>query len=157
MRVDDSGPSLTIAMLDEFEEHFNLELPQDYRLFMIEHNGGRPEEDWVFDFIEAGSEGATSSVLCDFYFIDRIDNDSLYSIASLYQFLVEEELIPPSLLPIACDPGGNYLLLCVSERDYGKVCFGNHELADSETGYYIMSLIADSFTEFIESLYLDQS
>ncbi len=150
MKINNSGSQLTGDIITEVEKQLKIKLPKDYKDFMIKHNGGRPEEDWGFDFIETGSGDTTSSLICDFATISNEYN----SLQNGYKNLVEAEEIPPGLLPIADDPGGNIIFLSVAEEDYGKVCFGNHELADPETGFLVMSLIADSFTEFIDKLYI---
>jgi cell wall assembly regulator SMI1 len=149
MIIHSSATPLTNANVSEFENNFRIMLPQDYKEFMLTNNGGRPEKEWGFDFIETGKTSPTSSLICEFLAICTRYN----SIQNAYNNLVESKEIPPGLLPIANDPGGNIILLSVAEEDYGKVCFGNHELEDPETAYIVMSPIADSFTEFINKCY----
>lgn len=151
MRMEESVAPVSEATILEFEAIFRLQLPQDYKEFMLEHNGGRPEDDWVFDFIETGSEEPTSSMVCDFMSFSA-EYDSLQN---AYKNLIEAKEVPTGLLPIADDPGGNLILMSVAQEDHGKVCFGNHELEDPETGYIVFSPIADSFTAFINSLHID--
>ena len=51
--------------------------------------------------------------------------------------IIKREQVPPELLPIAADVCGNMIMMSVAEKDYGKVCFGNHEMEDLETGYIL--------------------
>ena len=146
---------LSETMLKEFELRLSIKLPQDYRDFMLEHNGGYPAEAWDFDFIETGIDKSTSSIVSEFYSIDAPDKKTYNDIATRYVDLVNASLIPPSLIPIADDVFGNPILLSVSGDDYGHVYFANHELEDTETRYMVMSPIADSFTEFISKLYIE--
>lgn len=45
MKIYDSGANLTSNDLLEYEKQLNLKFPEDYRLFMINHNGGKTEKD----------------------------------------------------------------------------------------------------------------
>jgi hypothetical protein len=60
--------------------------------------------------------------------------------------------IPKGLVPVACDPFGNQILLGVNER-HGVVFFWDHEL---ETGddptWNNVSQIAPSFNDFLDML-----
>ena len=88
--------------------------------------------------------------MCDFFSI----SDEYDSLQKAYNNLVESGDSPAGLVPIADDPNGNYLFLSVAEDDFGKVCFGDHELRDSETGYIVVSDVAESFTEFLNIIYI---
>jgi hypothetical protein len=39
---------VSVAVISEFEASFGITLPQDYKVFMLECSGGRPEADWVY-------------------------------------------------------------------------------------------------------------
>ena len=149
MKIKTTATLLTEVDISEFEISFKIKLPEEYRNFMLEQNGGRPEKEWGFDFVETGNSNPTGSIICDFLAISTKYN----SLQNAYRNLIESKEIPPGLLPIANDPGGNIIFLSVAKDDYGKVCFGNHELEDPETGYIVMSPIADSFIEFIDKCY----
>ena len=149
-------PLLSETTLKEFELRLSIKLPQDYSDFMLEHNGGYPAKGWVFDFVETGLERLTSSIVSEFYNVNAPDKKQYNDIAVRYIDLVNDTLIPPSLIPIADDVFGNPILLSVSGDDYGHVYFANHELEDTETRYMVMSPIADSFTEFIDMLYIEE-
>jgi cell wall assembly regulator SMI1 len=156
MKLDDTGPPLTEIALAKLEEQLELKLPQDFRAFLLESNGGYLEEGLTVDFVETGYETVTSTLINEFYYLGSSTDRSFSNIASEHVRLIENDLIPPSLIPVATDAGGNYILLCVSGDDYGHVYFANHELEDPETGYLVMSSIADSFTEFIDMLYSEE-
>jgi hypothetical protein len=61
--------------------------------------------------------------------------------------------VPPELIPIGSDPGGNVIFLGVKGKENGKVYFGNHEFEDDD-GYFLRSWLADTFTEFLEKCYI---
>jgi hypothetical protein len=56
-------------------------------------------------------------------------------------------------MPIADDPFGNIIFLGVAGGESGRVYFGDHELEDPDTGHLALSIIAESFTGFMEGCY----
>lgn len=62
-----------------------------------------------------------------------------------------EEQLPEHVIPIADADGGDQICLDISEQDQGKIFFWDHELRD---GVQDLFLIADTFTEFIEGLFI---
>ncbi|MFS0654928.1 SMI1/KNR4 family protein [Bacillus sp. 179-C3.3 HS] len=62
-----------------------------------------------------------------------------------------KEQLPEKIIPIADADGGDQICLDVSELNQGKVYFWDHELRDGEQDLF---LIADTFTEFIEGLFV---
>jgi cell wall assembly regulator SMI1 len=152
MLLDDSGPQLSDEDVAAFEEHFRVTLPEDYVNFMKEHNGRWLVDELLFTFVETGYQ-ETDSVMREFFVLNPTETNDEGDLRAQYRSSMENGDAPPYLMPIGDDPFGNLILLAVAGDDYGKVCFGNHELEDTETGYLVMSPIADSFTEFIEGLY----
>lgn len=41
--ITDVGAPLTAEELEKFEAHLQVQLPADYRQFLLKYNGGRPE------------------------------------------------------------------------------------------------------------------
>ena len=155
MKTINQSKPINDSIISEFERIFHIQLPQDYKEFILKNNGGRPEDDWGFDFAEVGGTASTSSVICDFLAINSDSGKTFDDLGKTYRMLVEEKQIPPRLLPFASDPGGNYICISVvAGEDYSKVYFCNHEWEDPKTGFMILSPIADSFTEFIEKCYI---
>jgi cell wall assembly regulator SMI1 len=152
MKMKEEGSLITNMQLSEYETDLHITLPPDYKEFILKHNGGRPSESWAFRFFEVGENESTSSVISYFMsFSDQYD-----SIQNCYMNLVELGEVPVGLLPIADDPGGNSIFISCATADFGKVCFGDHELEDPETGYLVMSPVADSFTDFLNQIYIDE-
>ena len=154
MIIQDSGMQLNDAMISDFETLCHVNLPQDYKDFMLKNNGGTPEEMWAFDFVDAASSKTTNSLINYFYVIytkETTENDDL---KAAYGAMRRDDILPPAIMPIAYDPFGNIICMSVGEKDYGKVCIANHELEDPETGYLIISQVADTFSEFIDKCYL---
>jgi len=156
MNMQISGPVITDADIQAFEAKYRLSLPRDYQSFLKDSNGGYPVDEWSFGFYERAFNAYTGSLIQEFCTLYPEDNPEYNNLGQRYAEFVESGQVPPSLIPIAFDPGGNFIMLCVSDKDYGKVCFANHELEDTETRYMVMSPIADSFTEFINKLYIEE-
>jgi len=153
MEMRKPGPMLTKQELVDFEAQFGIALPDDYKAFMLVYNGGKPPANTVFDFndIVYGPSGTTLRELMVIY---QAEEAGKYDdLRKAYRTVVESGEVPPCLLPIGSDDYGNVILLAVSGDDSGKVVFGNHELEDPETGFLVMSPVADSFTDFLNMLY----
>ena len=153
MKIQNSGEQLNNAALSKFEKQLNIRLPQDYKDFMLKNNGGTPEKDWAFNFVDLMTNTTTSSVIQSFFVIYEEETHEDNDLRKSYRILQEEGEIPVDILPIADDPGGNLICMCISEKNYGRVFFGDHELEDPKTGYILMNMIADSFSDFIDNCY----
>lgn len=121
--------------VSHFEMGIGARLPDDYREFLIRHNGGRPTP--------SGFSGG-GDVLNFFFGLWQKHADLNY------ETLAHRGLIPNGMIPIACDPGGNLVLLEVARPTRGRVWFWDHEQSGDPDK--AVSLLANSFTEFVESL-----
>jgi cell wall assembly regulator SMI1 len=138
------GP-LFMEDLENFEKFLGTRLPEDYRNFLIEHNGGSPEEYLVC--------WPGSSEPCEVW------NDSLglhngptYArLDSVANGL--KDYLPEGVLPFASDPGGNHFCIGISGEYTGKIYFWDHEEPDSKKS---ISLLSDSFSNFIANLVGDE-
>lgn len=152
MELINVGEKLVEQDISKVEKELDVKLPHDYKAFLLQNNGGSPVEDWVFDFIqilpESGKPFENSSVIREF--------STLSDLPFFYGNLIGEELIPEKFIPIASDPFGNEILLCADENNCGKIYFGDHETYDPKTDYWLMTELANSFTEFVDKLYLDK-
>ena len=154
MKIQDSGEKIDRVVLSELEKELNVKLPEDYKKFMIKNNGGTPAEDLAFDFLDVSTNKKNSSIIQSFFVIydeETYEDDDL---KKSYRILQAYGATPSNMLPLGNDPGGNFICMCISGENYGKVFFADHELEDLETGYMVMSIIADSFSEFIDKLYV---
>jgi hypothetical protein len=135
--------------IPRLESILNLRLPQDYRQFLLKYNGGIPAQD---TFVFPGtSEGSCVDV---FY---GIGPDDYYDLANMQRVL--EGRLPKHFLAVAGDPFGNKVCICVAGEHVGKIYYWDHEReADPSQGdtpdtTENVILIADSFKEFLASLY----
>ncbi len=147
LEIYESYPLINEQNLNEVERQLGIELPDDYRNFLLSHNGGSPKLN-IFpiagDII--GNRGMLNRFLC----IQEGDDDDMRVYVQTYQ-----DRVPLNLLPIAYDPGGNLICLSVDGLDKGKVYFWTHE-EECEEGespsYNNIYFVANSFNDLINSL-----
>ena len=131
--------------LNALEARIGSKLPDDYRAFLQEFNGGRPNPR-DFDALD-GDEG--SSVR---FFFTLDETESHYCI--LRKLEVFSERIPGGTLPIGCDSFGNLVLIDVGARSNGTVYFWDHENEnmDGDPHWDNVYPVALSFSDFIRAL-----
>lgn len=128
--------------LSDFELANKIQLPDDYRQFLLTHNGGQPTRkinkipDTVVTYILGMHNG-------DYY-------------ASLYKHVdMFSNRIPFSAIPIATDAFGNLFLMSIHEENYGQIFFWDHEgEPEIQDGHYVdnVSFVSDSFSGFVDKL-----
>ena len=147
--INETRPgTLPEHILRVLEKYWNINFPEDYREFLLKNNGGIPEKD-CFSF----KEREDGSDLRCFLGIYPDQHSNLLDFLKIYK-----DRILDYMFPIGYDSAGNLILISVKNSDRGKIYFWDHELeADMDRGevadYSNLTLIADSFDEFINSLY----
>lgn len=153
-----AGPT-SDADLAALERHVGYPLPAEYRRFLLEHNGGRPEPD-AFP-IDTGLGEQEDIVMClfparppdlgavevnDFQGLRRwpvhCAFDDLWS--DLENLYAEAGITDP-LLPVGTDGSGNYFCLVLDGPRSGAVVFLDHETGETFP-------LGDSFGAFLGSL-----
>lgn len=156
MKIIDSGMELTEVIIDKFEKELGIVLPEDYRQFMLKNNGGTPEEDFLFDYLDVVTNCVNNSCIRVFFIIYDGETNNYDDLLRIYQIMREEQVLESIYLPIADDPGENPICMCVGKDNYGKIYYCDHEFEDPVTGYLAMSEIAGSFSELLDKLYIEQ-
>src|SRR5689334_10302031 len=87
------------------ESQIGATLPADYREFILKNNGGRPDYDYIA-FSTPEGDLQDTDVLA---FLSLDENDRHYNVFRFLQ--AYKGRIPRSCLPVACDSGGNLMLL----------------------------------------------
>ena len=152
MNLSEIGKKLTQEDLSELESKLNIILSSDYKVFLLQNNGGTPDKMIGLDFIEIDPNTNKSfdqgTDVQYFYDIDLV--------ITAYGNLIAEELIPEKYISFACDSCGNAILLCSdASENNGKVYFANHGLYNQTTGAWVITEIASSFDEFIGKLEIE--
>ena len=149
MKLSEIGEIISEDDIRKLETKLNLKFPTEYKKFLLQNNGGMPEEEVEFSFIEIDVTTRKSfeqgSDIQYFYNTDEMIES--------YENLVCEELINKTYIPIACDSFGNEILLCLNPNEnYGCVFFSDHESTNLDDSFWSVSKIADSFNKFIDML-----
>ncbi|GAA5134377.1 hypothetical protein GCM10023213_05970 [Prosthecobacter algae] len=135
MNVYSPGPITKPERITEFEKSIGLELPEDYRAFLIKHNGGCPcpssfetESGIVVSVTRLLSLGAPLS-------FDRLETN--------YKSNAWSEGFVNGIIKIGYDPGGQELMMATSGTIKGSI----YLIIDNDA-----HLAAKSFTEFMRRL-----
>lgn len=115
--------------IEEMEKKYNITLPDQYRNFLCKYNGGyTPKTKFKV--------GKISSDIRGFY---GIGNEKLsFNTVNL------KEWIDKSLMPIAVDSFGNYLVIGLDNNSAGKIFFCDHELGNE------VKCIAENLKSFLK-------
>jgi hypothetical protein len=147
VRIEGSKKKVSDKALAALEASLGYTLPDDYRAFLLKHNGGRPEPDC---FPLAGSDEATEMI--DGF----IPIDGANSLGLEWTMTTYAGRIPADLHPVARAGGGNIVAIGVKGRRRGKVYFWDHEGENLGEGkkpsYENVSLVAKSFDAFFGSI-----
>ena len=161
--IKDIGPPITKKMLIEFEKNFPRALPEDYRDFLQQCNGGTMDEKSNAFYIH-GIRGFTETsegdegIVAWFDSLNPNKENEEEDLLSQYLSIRGEGVFPDYCLPIGSDYGGNLILLSLGGGDYGHIYYWDHELGWGEAGslepdYSHCYHAANSFTELINSLH----
>jgi len=145
-KKDEFGPT-DLETIETLEVQIGYKLPDDYKRFLLTTNGGAP----VNRAIDVKENGENSEWLVR-YFFGLHDGEFWASLKKAIDTL--EGRKPKQFIPIANDYGGNNFLLDLSEKNFGKVSFWNHESEVEKGGNYYENIMPlfDSFSEFCSKL-----
>lgn len=144
MRINEGNKygKLSIEELKDFELENDINLPEGYKNFLLEFNGGVPDP--------SGSPQPKTVVSYIFGMHNGEYHASLYKHIDLFK-----ARIPCGTFPIASDAFGNLFLMTVHPESYGQIYFWDHEgEPEVQDGHYTdnCSFVAFTFGEFIENL-----
>ena len=139
-----TSQSLTDEDLNKIENDFKFELPKEFKDHYLKYNGGYPEKD---AFIWNTGERTTLNTFFS------IKYPGFISLESTYQSLVlDEKILPGSIIPFATDDGGNFFCISAKETTYGSIYYYNHEHYNEQNKEEALTLINKSFNEFLNAL-----
>jgi ankyrin repeat protein len=127
----------------KFEFQIGALLPKEYRTFLLKHNGGEP----VPSDFKLGEDDISG--LHHIYGIFEQDNHR----DILNNYNVFKGRIKKELLPIADDSFGNQICIGIKNKYIGKIYFWDHEFDGSFFKSKAITLIANSFNNFLDSLF----
>ena len=127
------------------EGFLGLRLPEDYRRYLLNTNGGKPEKN-LFPIPGQGDDAVNR-------FFSLISKNKEETIP--YQLNNYKNRMPSEMLPIGNDAGGNVITLSMKGKNRGSIFFWDHDKESDEEPqpyYENLTLIADSFSLFLENL-----
>jgi hypothetical protein len=140
------GP-LTEDRLAAFESELGTTLPDEYRAFLLRHNGGVPEQE-TFDV--PGEDGGERPFHCFFALHDNPWDDSTPEgsqgfplQAALADFRTDGG--PADVLPVGKDWNGSYVCVGLTGADRGRVLYWDHEMEQ-------LVPLANTLAEFLAGL-----
>ena len=149
MKLRDSDKKIDVRDLSNLENDLGMELPSDYKKFLLKDNGG-----YVSEFLCTPNFIEVDPVTKKEY-LQSTNVDKFYSLAEIEEEISdnkEDPVFSLDYVPFAYDSSGNIILLCAKKGEaYGNIFFANHELYD-ENGFYVITKIYCSFNDFIQSL-----
>ena len=148
MEADDNFP-LPLearAKIEALENSLGHRLPGPYRKFLSIYEPERPPAP-IFKLSPAKGQGRLER----FYGVDsHLPQNYVLAASAIYN-----DRMPENLLPIAWDSYGNQICISLEGADKGIIYFWQHEdeyLDDSPPDYHNVSLLAESFDQFISEL-----
>ena len=116
MKLFDEGIKITKEDILEFEEKLNTKFPEAYVDFLLESNGGTPEEDLAFDFIDIASNKKNSTDIREFYIFYPEGESSYDDIIKVNSIMKPEGLVPEECLVFADDTNQNSIDIYIGEN-----------------------------------------
>ena len=146
MIVENPTPNLiNDNIVKVLESYFFCKFPKAYREFLLKTNGGNPIKKY---FLKKSTKELGE--IRYFLGVSPERDKGLLEYKKVFS-----GRIPVNTLAIGSNSGGNLILLSVSGPDHGKIYYWDHnwEADDGQTpDYSNLTLIADSFEEFINGL-----
>ncbi|ANB59920.1 SMI1/KNR4 family protein [Anoxybacteroides amylolyticum] len=135
----------TVQMIDEFEQYIGFSLPEDYRHFLLQYNGGKPRERYYSFFVEELNESIPLNVLYG------LDTDIEQVNLKVWHDEYRDDLIENCII-IGSDPGSGMIVL-VNDNEERGVYYWDHswhfDQSNEENNLY---KISDSFQNFFDGL-----
>ncbi len=152
VQINGSKKQLTPEEVEQAEQKLGYALPDAYKKFLLDHNGGRPQPaDFKISWRGQPFAPGWRVSMVDF-FLAIHDGESANLLDYVERF---DGRIPPGMLPIARDPGGNLVLVGVSGDSAGKIFFWVHELEGEFGDRDAVNLgsVAVRFDAFLDGLH----
>jgi hypothetical protein len=147
----DTERPISSVDLDGLQRRLGVQLPDDYRAWLLRYNGGRP---WPGAFHYKHEKGDyTGSQVA--WFLAVYDGEAENFEMDYRFWKLTTRRVIGDLVPIAGDPFGNLICLSFGGPDAGKVYFWEMERETDPPSYANCHLVADSFPEFIDQLARD--
>jgi cell wall assembly regulator SMI1 len=137
-------PGTSEENIESLEKSVGVKLPNDYRRFLTEQNGGRCRECTV-----KLPTGERVVLICFLAEETPLDTESIDFVRTTIS-----DRLPGDLIPIAREPFGNFFVLDLNKNMFGHILFWDHELSpEHESPSREACLhVTESFTDFLSSI-----
>jgi len=150
VRIENPGPAINESDIAAFEREIGYTLPEDYREFMLRHNGGKPHPNAIL--IDGLPNEIPAQILS---FKSLIHEMGIKTIGCVYKDTSKR--IAKHVLPIAPDMIGSLFLMSLDGADRGNIYYENcyYDDGDGEpTGPYDATyFVAANFSELLGNLF----
>ena len=144
LKMTESGPDISYEDIKSFEAQNGITLPDEYKKFLLNLNGGKPEYNLITIPEWAGKESDIDymlSLCSDIYSIQWYRNECILETNNDY-------------LIFAICGDGNKILLGINSINYGQIYFWDsspdyEEENNGKTVYFL----AESFNKFLEMIH----
>lgn len=141
-KVISTNETLSVEQIEQFEVRNDLKLPEKYKSFLLQCNGGYTEPS-LFKISDKQGKSVVNV-------LNGIGNmyDNLDKVIEIYEFR-----LPDRFIPIGDDHGGNVICLGTKEPYYETVYFWDHELEpENPDDMSNMYFLANDIEEFLNNL-----
>ena len=144
--MSDAGRPLSDTDIVALEKKLGVNLPEAYKTFLKQNNGGRPDPKF---FPILGFENNLVGQVLDFFGID----DPVKSCSLDWNYNIMRGRMPDNLFPIACEDGGSLICLSLSGPDKGAVYYWDYYGEAQPPSYDNVYQIAGTFEGFLDSIH----
>lgn len=129
-KITNKGSKIYLKNISDWEIKNNVNLPDDYKNFLLKYNGGNPSLN-TFN----SKKGKIYQILSFFELSNILDE----------KYVDYDSYIPKYMYPIGNDSGGNLILISLEKDTYGNIIYWSHESSEIE-------IIENSFNNFFNIL-----
>lgn len=140
------GRPLADEDIAELEKKLEVTLPEDYKVFLKQNNGGRPHPSY---FPIIGFDKNPIGTIQVFFRIDGPIKSSKLD----WNYQTFRGRIPDNLFPIACEDGGSLICISLTGSDKGAVYYWNYYGESQPPSYDNVYQIAGTFQDFLKSIH----
>lgn len=134
----------------QLEANIMGRLPEAYRSFLLEHNGGEPDLD---HYQISGMANNPFGEIRMFLGLDATENyDDLE-----WNLRLLRDRLPSQFLPVGYSSGGDMICVSLNAHDYGTIYFWDSQATsepsnDARSGYSNLYYVAEDFGHFLKEL-----
>jgi hypothetical protein len=144
LRIDVLGPPLTNKEVADFEHEIGWKLPPEYRHFLLNHNGGRPQP---ADFRHRILGQDSTNCVTEFLPLLKSPNNDLREL-----WTDAQAVLPKGFLPFARDLGMELICFLMKGKNAGAIYRSDGFVEDIGRPAE-MHYLADSFPAFLGMLF----